>query len=208
MSKKLNILDSKGGTAGEFALDDKYIELEKGSQAVHDVIIAYLAGIRSGSACTKNRSEVRGGGAKPWRQKGTGRARAGSSRSPIWKGGGVSFGPKPRSYAKKINKKVRKLALKRAFNERLNENAVTVLDSLQLADCKTKNFMSVLNALKIEKSTLMLVRDYDENILRATANLPDFMLVKAETANVYQLIRFNNVIFTKDGLEAFLRRIE
>ena len=208
MSKKLNILDSKGGTAGEFALDDKYIELEKGSQAVHDVIIAYLAGIRSGSACTKNRSEVRGGGAKPWRQKGTGRARAGSSRSPIWKGGGVSFGPKPRSYAKKINKKVRKLALKRAFNERINENAVIVLDSLQMADGKTKSFKSVLNALKIENSTLMLIRDYDENILRATANLPDLMLVKAETANVYQLLRFNNVIFTKDGLEAFLRRIE
>jgi len=208
MSKKLNILDSKGGTAGEFALDDKYIELEKGSQAVHDVVIAYLAGERSGSACTKNRAEVRGGGAKPWRQKGTGRARAGSSRSPIWKGGGVSFGPKPRSYAKKINKKVRKLALKRAFNERINENAVIVLDGIQLADSKTKSFKSVLNSLKVQNSVLMLVRDYDENVLRATANLPDFMLVKAETANVYQLLRFNNVIFTKDGLEAFLRRIE
>lgn len=207
MSKNIKVLDIKGSSVGEFTLDDKYIETEKGEQAVHDVIIAYLAGIRSGSASTKTRSEVRGGGAKPWRQKGTGRARAGSIRSPIFKGGGVAFGPKPRSYAKKMNKKVRTLALRRAFTECINENKVSVIDNIQLSDRKTKNVVSILKNLNICTTVLLVVKDYDENLLCATGNLPGLLLMKAASVNVYQLLQLDNLIFTKDALEDFKSRL-
>ena len=119
MSNTLDILDCKGARVGEYVIPEGVIELEKGEQAVHDAVVAYLAGLRAGTACTKTRGEVSGGGAKPFRQKGTGRARSGSSRSPVWVGGGTIFGPRPRSFAKKVNKKVLQLALKRALSERI-----------------------------------------------------------------------------------------
>ena len=144
---KLNVLNMQAAGAGEYTLEDNLLELEKGTQAVHDTVIAFLAGERAGTASTKTRSEVRGGGAKPYRQKGTGRARAGTKSSPIWTGGGVTFGPKPRDYDKKINKKVKKLALKRAFSELVKAEAVTVLDELALPDHKTKTSRSCSPAL-------------------------------------------------------------
>ena len=131
MSAKIDILDTNGNVTGSYELKDEYIELEKGAQAVHDVVTAYLAGIRAGTASTKTRSEVSGGGAKPFKQKGTGRARAGSNRSPIWRHGGIIFGPKPRSFAKKVNKKVKKLALKRSFSERVKENSVFIVEKFE-----------------------------------------------------------------------------
>jgi large subunit ribosomal protein L4 len=207
MSKELKIFDMTGASVGEYALEDNCLEFEKGSQAVHDCVVAILAGERAGTASTKTRSDVRGGGQKPFRQKGLGRARAGSTRSPIWRGGGVIFGPKPRSFAKKVNKKVRKLALKRSFTERINEEAVMVLDKFELQDHKTKNAQKVLDALKIEKSVMLVVDEYNENILRATANLPECIMIKASSLNVYQMLRFNKVIFTKAALDAFVQRI-
>ncbi len=206
MSKTLDILDMKGASVGEFLIEDKYIELEKGAQAVKDCVVAYLAGLRAGTACTKTKAEVRGGGAKPFKQKGTGRARSGSSRNPIWRGGGIIFGPKPRGYAKKVNKKVNKLALKRSFSEAVDY--VTVVDSIVMPDHKTKNAQALLDNLKItSKKALLIVDAIDENVVKATANIANLTVMKASSVNVYQLVNFKQIIVEKVALENFLNRI-
>jgi large subunit ribosomal protein L4 len=207
MSKIIKIVNCAGEAKGDFKVSDAAIELEKGQQAVHDVVVAYRAGLRAGTACTKTRAEVRGGNSKPYRQKGTGRARAGRASSPIWRGGGIIFGPKPRSYAKHVNKKVRKLALKRAFSERVEESAVTILDELVLKDHKTKSFVEILNNLSIDGKILIVVQDYDENTLRATGNIEKLLLIKAASLNVYQLLHYKHVIFTSGAIEEFVTKI-
>ena len=156
MSNTLDILDCKGARVGEYVIPEGVIELEKGEQAVHDTVVAYLAGQRAGTACTKTRGEVSGGGAKPFRQKGMGRARAGSSRSPVWVGGGTIFGPRPRSFAKKVNKKVLQLALKRALSERIVEGDLVLLDKFELADHKTRNAFAILKNLNVANETVMI----------------------------------------------------
>jgi large subunit ribosomal protein L4 len=206
MSKDIKIYDINGAVVGDYTLDDKYIELEKGEQAVHDVVVAFQASLRAGTACTKNRSKVRGGGAKPFRQKGTGRARSGSIRNPIWRGGGTIFGPQPRSFAKKINKKVRSLAIKRAFSERVNEEAVILLNELALADHKTKNAKTILNNLNVDRKALIIVNEYDDNALKAFANLQEALLIKASSVNVYQMLNYNKVIVAQDAIETLLER--
>ena len=206
MSQTINVYDAKGSTVGEYVLEDKFIELEKGAQAVHDTVIAYQAGLRAGTACTKTKAEVRGGGAKPFKQKGTGRARTGSIRNPIWTGGGTIHGPKPRSFAKKINKKVRSLAIKRAFSERVNEESVMVLNELALSDGKTKNAKAILESLKCDRKALILVKEYDENSLRAFGNIPNALLIKAASVNVYQMLDFNKVIVVQDALDELVQR--
>ena len=176
MSNTLDILDCKGTRVGEYVIPEGVIELEKGEQAVHDTVTAYLAGQRAGTACTKTRGEVSGGGAKPFRQKGLGRARAGSSRSPVWVGGGTIFGPRPRSFAKKVNKKVIVLALKRAFSERIVEGDVVVLDKFELADHKTRNAVAILKNLKVADDTVMVsLPELDETAICATGNIPKSM---------------------------------
>ncbi|MCQ2377647.1 MAG: 50S ribosomal protein L4 [Victivallaceae bacterium] len=208
MSKTLDIFDCTGARVGEYALPDNAIELEKGTQAVHDAVVAYLAGQRAGTACTKTRAEVSGGGAKPFRQKGRGAARAGSSRNPVWTGGGVAFGPKPRSFAKKLNKKVLVLALKRALSERIEEGNVIVLDKFALADHKTKSAVAVLKALKVaDESVLLSVPELDEATVCATGNIANLVLRTALTVNTYELMRFNKLVFTKDALDAFIGRL-
>jgi large subunit ribosomal protein L4 len=204
MTKKLDILDMNGATVGEYTVEDKYIELERGAQAVHDTVIAIQAAERAGTAHTKTRAEVRGGGAKPFRQKGLGRARSGSIRNPIWTGGGTIFGPRTKSYAKKINKKVRKLALKRAFSERLEEGSVILLDNFELKDPKTKTARAVLDSVKADRNVLILVNEYSDNVLKATANITESLLLKAASVNVYQMLRFKQIVITKAGLEYFL----
>jgi large subunit ribosomal protein L4 len=206
MSKDIKIYDINGAVVGDYTLDDKYIELEKGEQAVHDVVVAFQASLRAGTACTKNRSKVRGGGAKPFRQNGTGRARSGSIRNPIWRGGGTIFGPQPRSFAKKINKKVRSLAIKRAFSERVNEEAVILLNELALADHKTKNAKTILNNLNVDRKALIIVNEYDDNALKAFANLQEALLIKASSVNVYQMLNYNKVIVAQDAIETLLER--
>lgn len=208
MPKKLDILDCKGAVVGEYSLDDNLLEMEKGAQAVHDVVVAFLAEQRAGTASTKNRGEVRGGGAKPWRQKGLGRARVGSSRNPVWTGGGCAFGPKPRSYSKKVNKKVRTLALKRAFSERLEDGRISMLDAFAIADHKTRSAKAVFAALNAaEVNTMLVVKDYEENIDLATRNLENVLTIKAASVNVYQLLYFDKVIFTKDAMDEFVQRL-
>ena len=208
MSKKLKITDCAGADKGEFTIPTECVELEKGEQAVHDVVVAFLAGNRAGTASTKTRAEVKGGNAKPFRQKGLGRARAGAKSSPIWTGGGIIFGPKPRSYGKHINKKVRTLALKRAFSEKVEEKAVRILDQLVLEDHKTKTFIKLMKTIDAVGKTLLVVEDYDENLLKATGNVGSVMVIKAASLNVYQLLHHTNVIFTKEAMDRFVGRLK
>ena len=175
---------------------------------MHDAVVAFLAGTRAGTACTKTRGLVRGGGAKPWRQKGRGGARAGSGRSPVWVGGGTIFGPQPRSFAKKLNKKVLVLALKRALSERIAEGDVIVLDKFAIADHKTRSAYAVLKNLNIQNETILLsVNEYDEATVCATGNIPNLVLHRAAAVNVYELLRFKKVVFSKDALDAFISRL-
>ena len=208
MQNTLDILDCTGARVGEYTIPEGVIEMEKGTQAVHDAVVAYLAGTRAGTACTKTRGLVRGGGAKPWRQKGRGGARAGSNRSPVWVGGGTIFGPQPRSFAKKVNKKVLVLALKRALSERIAEGDVVVLDKFAIADHKTRSAYAVLKNLKIQNDTIMLtVSEYDEATVCATGNIPNLVLRRSGTVNVYELLRFKKLVFSKDALDAFIGRL-
>ena len=207
MSKILQIVDSKTAVVGEYTLPENCFELERGSQAVHECVVGFLAEQRAGTACTKTRGNVRGGGAKPFRQKGLGRARSGSIRNPIWTGGGVIFGPNRSSYAKTINKKVRKLALKRAFSERVEEASVIVLDKVEFADGKTKSAKALLKDLQIAKNALIVVPEYTESIISATGNLDNAVLRSAASVSVYELLRFSKVIFTKDSLDIIIKRM-
>jgi len=154
---KLSIKDSKGNAAGELDVRFELIADGRGTQAVHDTVVAYNAAQRSGTACTKTMGDVAGTGKKPWRQKGTGRARAGSFASPLWRGGGVVFVPKPRDFSKKVNKKVKNLALRKALSERLKSGDVVLISDLKLAAAKTKDFVSVLQALGLDGNTNLVV---------------------------------------------------
>jgi len=208
MSKVIDILNMKGEKVGDYTIDDSFIELEKGAQAVHDAVVGFLAETRAGTASTKTRAEVSGTGKKPFKQKGGGRARAGSTRNPVWRHGGVAFGPKPRDFSIKLNAKVRKLALKRSFSDSLNENAIVVVDSLNLPDGKTKNFAAVIKALKLENAKLLVaVPDYEENLLRASGNMCSVFTLKADSVNTYHILDSDKILFTKDALDAFIKRL-
>src|SRR5271166_6140946 len=165
---KLTIKDTKGNNQGELEVKFPLIEDGKGTQAVHDTVVAYQAAQRMGTACTKNVGEVAGTNKKPWRQKGTGRARAGSFQSPLWRGGGVVFGPKPRDFTKKISRSTRQLALRKALSERLKAGDVLVVNELKLTSPKTKEFLSVLDALNLQGTTLVVSHGVDKNLLLAS----------------------------------------
>src|SRR5215467_13757942 len=155
---KLSIKDSKGHDQGEVEIKFPLLEGGKGTQAVHDVVVAYQAAQRMGTACTKTMGEVAGSGKKPWRQKGTGRARAGSFASPLWRGGGVVFGPKPRDFAKKVGRKTKQLALRKALSERLRAGDVVLVNDLKLDSPKTKDFVGVLSALELKGTALIVAQ--------------------------------------------------
>ena len=209
MSYTLDILNCTGEVVGKYDIPEGVIDLENGKQAVHDAVVAFLAGNRAGTACTKTRGLVRGGGAKPWRQKGRGGARAGSSRSPVWVGGGTIFGPQPRSFAKKVNKKVLALALKRAISERIAEGSVVVIDAFNLADHKTKSAVAVFKNINVynENTFLLTVPEFDEAAVCATGNIQHMVMRRAACVNVYELLRFNKLVFTREALEQFITRL-
>src|SRR5256714_8198275 len=167
---KLTIKDIAGKDHGELEVKFSLIEDGKGTQAVHDAVVAYLANQRRGTACTKTMGEVAGTGKKPWRQKGTGRARAGSFQSPLWRGGGVVFGPKPRDFGRKISKATKQLALRKALSERLKSGDVIVVDDLKLNSPKTREFAGVLGALGMEGSALVISPGQDKNLALASRN--------------------------------------
>ena len=203
----LAIKNSSGAAAGECELSDAWLEREKGEQAVHDTVVAYLAAQRQGSACTKTRGNVRGGGAKPYRQKGTGHARAGSNRSPIWRGGGTIFGPVPRDYDKKVNKKVRTLALRRAFAERVDAGDIIVVDHIELAAPKTKELIQVLKAVEAGDNVLVIDAKVSNELQLSGRNLAKSEVTSAMNVNVYQLLLHRKVVVTGAGLEALGARL-
>src|SRR5438045_8725416 len=169
---KISIKDIKGKNQGELEVKFPLIEDSSGTQAVHDTVVAYRAAQRMGTACTKNVGEVAGTNTKPWRQKGTGRARAGSFQSPLWRGGGVVFGPKPRDFGRKISKSTKQLALRKALSERLRSGDVVVVDDFKLDSPKTKELVGVLSALQVEGTTLVVASGQDKNLALASRNVP------------------------------------
>lgn len=204
---KLPILDNKGNSQGEVEVGFELIENGRGTQAVHDAVVAYNAAQRSGTACAKTVGEVSGTNKKPWRQKGTGRARAGSTQSPLWPGGGVVFGPRPRDFRKKINKKVRSLALRKALSERLKAGDVLVVDDFKLATHKTKEFLGLLGTLNLTGGTVLLVSPEDKNLALASRNVPNVELTSGEKLNTYDTLLCDKLVFTKAALEKVALRL-
>lgn len=204
---KISIKNSAGKDQGELEVKFALIEDGKGTQAVHDAVTAYRAAQRSGTACTKNVGEVSGTNKKPWRQKGTGRARAGSFQSPLWVGGGVVFGPKPRDFSKKISKKTRALALRKALSERLKAGDVVVVDDLKLSSPKTKDFVKVINALELKGTTLVVSNGDDKNLTLASRNMENVALATSDSLNTYDVLRPDKLVFTKSAFEKVEARL-
>lgn len=204
---KLPVKNTQGKDAGELEVKFAMVEDGRGTQAVHDVVVAYNAAQRMGTACTKNAGEVAGTNKKPWRQKGTGRARAGSFQSPLWRGGGVVFGPRPRDFAKKVNSTTRQLALRKALTERLKAGDIMVIDDLKLGTAKTKDFVGVLSALKITGTALIVAQAHDKNLELASRNVADVEVTTGDELNTYQLLRPSKVVFTRGGYEAVEKRL-
>jgi large subunit ribosomal protein L4 len=204
---KLTIKDTKGNNQGELEVNFPLVEDGKGTQAVHDVVVAYQAAQRMGTACTKNVGEVAGTNKKPWRQKGTGRARAGSFQSPLWRGGGVVFGPKPRDFRKKVSRQTRQLALRKALSERLRAGDVVLIDDLKLGSGKTKEFVGLLSALELKGTALIVSQGTDKNLTLASRNVPKVALTTSESLNTYDVLRPDKLVFTRGAFEQVQTRL-
>lgn len=204
---KLSIIDLKGKTTGEHEIKFEVIANGIGTQAVHDAVTAQRAALRPGTACTKTVGEVAGSNKKPWRQKGTGRARAGSLRSPLWRGGGVVFGPKPRDFTKKINVKTRKLAFRKALSERLKAGDILIVDSLTVAARKTKEVVALLKGLNLDGTVTLVSESYDTNLLAASRNIPYVDLITADLLNTYDLLKNDKIVFSKGAFEKIEQRL-
>ena len=197
----VSVYNIEGNEVGTLELNDSVFGVEVNEHLVHLAVVAQLANKRQGTQKAKTRSEVSGGGRKPWRQKGTGHARQGSTRSPQWTGGGVVFAPTPRDYTIKLNKKERKLALKSALTSRVNENKFIVVDELKFDEIKTKKFQNVLNNLKVSKA-LVVVGDDSTNAVKSARNIPAVKTAFVNTINVYDILKYNTVVATKTAVAA------
>ena len=193
------IYNMEGNEVGSLELNDAVFGVEINEHLVHMAVVQQLANNRQGTQKAKTRSEVRGGGKKPWRQKGTGHARQGSIRAPQWKGGGVVFAPKPRDYSFKLNKKEKRAALKSALTSRVNESKFIVVDDLKLDGIKTKRFQEVLNNLKVNKA-LVILNDNDENVVMSARNIPAVKTALTNTINVYDIMKYDTVVLTKEAV--------
>ena len=198
---KVALYNQNGSTAGDIELNDSVFGIEPNESVVFDAILMQRASLRQGTHKVKNRSEVRGGGRKPWRQKGTGRARQGSIRSPQWRGGGIVFGPTPRSYAYKLPKKVRRLAIKSALSSKVNDNNLIVLEDLNLDAVKTKEMAAILKGLSIEKKALIVTTDANETVELSARNLPGVTVVEANGINVLDVVGHEKLVMTKAAVE-------
>ena len=205
---KLPVKDTQGNQQGELEVKFDLVENGKGTQAVHDTVTAYRAAQRMGTACTKNVGEVSGSNKKPWRQKGTGRARAGSNQSPLWPGGGVVFGPRPRDFSKKVNDKTRQLALRKALSERLKAGDVVVLDNFKLDSPKTRGFLAVLAKFDLKGSALLVDAVIDKNVRLASRNLAKVEVTTADELNTYQVLRPAHLLFTRGAFEKLESRLK
>ena len=202
----LKVIDQKGKDAGEVTLNDDVFGIKPNESVVFDAIIRQRAGRRQGTSKVKNRSAVRGGGKKPWKQKGTGRARQGSIRSPQWRGGGVVFGPTPRSYAYSMPRKQRRLAIKSVLSQKLIDEDLVVLDQLTMSAPKTKEFKSILDGLKVEGKVLV-VSD-DKNVQFSARNLPNVKVITANGLNVEDVVNYDKLVLTKEAIEKIEKNVE
>ena len=194
----VSVYNMEGKEVGTVDLNDAVFGVEVNEHLVHMAVVQQLANNRQGTQKAKTRSEVSGGGRKPWRQKGTGHARQGSTRAPQWTGGGVVFAPTPRDYSFKINKKEKTAAIRSALSSRVNENKLIVLENLKMEEIKTKNFKAVLDNLKVSKA-LVVLNEKDDKVVLSARNIPDVQTALTNTINVYDILKYNTVIVTKDA---------
>ena len=191
---KIDVYDIKGKKVSDVELAESVFGIEPNEAIVHSVLVNYLANQRQGTQSTKTRAEVRGGGRKPWRQKGTGRARQGSIRAPQWIKGGIALGPKPRSYRYTVNKKERRLAIKSLLSSKVLENELTVVDKLELSEIKTKTMVKALADLKVEGKTLIVLPENNKNVLMSARNIEGVKTMVLNNINVFDLLKYNNLV--------------
>ena len=198
---KVDVYNMQGKKVSDVELSEAVFGIEPNENIVHSALVNYLANQRQGTQSTKTRAEVRGGGRKPWRQKGTGRARQGSIRAPHWIKGGIALGPKPRSYRYTVNKKEKRLAIRSVLSSKVLENKLTVVDKLELAEIKTKSMVNALNNLKLEGKTLVILPEKNLNVQASTRNIEGAKAILANTINVYDLLRYTNLVLTLDTVK-------
>ena len=194
------VFDMSGKEVGKVELSDAIFGVEVNEHLLHKAVTTQLANSRQGTQKAKTRSEVSGGGKKPWRQKGTGHARQGSTRAPQWKGGGVVFAPVPRDYSLKMNKKEKRIAMKSALTSRVSDQKLIVLDSLKLDEIKTKRFAEIMKNLGLDKA-LVVLNDLNTNVIRSAKNIPDVKTTQTNTLNVYDILKYQTVVLTRDSLQ-------
>ena len=197
---KINVVDMAGKVVSELELNENVFGIEPNKTAMHSVVVNYLANQRQGTQSTLTRTEVSGGGRKPWRQKGTGHARQGSIRAPQWTHGGVALGPKPRSYRYSLTKKTRKLAMKSALSTKVLDQNMIVLDSLQVEDYKTKTIVAMLKALNVEGKALLVTAAADQKVVKSAANIPGVKTAAVNTLNVYDILNYDKFIVSQDAV--------
>ena len=196
---KVSVYNIEGNKVGDMELNDAVFGVEVNEHLVHMAVVSQLANKRQGTQSAKTRSEVSGGGRKPWRQKGTGHARQGSTRAPQWTGGGIVFAPKPRDYSFKMNKKEKNLALKSVLTSKVAEDKLIVLDSISFDEIKTKKMVAVLNNLKADKA-LVVLNDNDKNVILSAKNIPDVKTALTNTINVYDILKYDTVVVSKEAV--------
>ena len=197
----IDVLDMQGKKVSTLELSETVFGKEVNEALIHSVIVNYLANQRQGTQSTKTRSEVSGGGRKPWRQKGTGRARHGSTRSPIWTKGGIALGPKPRSYKYKLNKKEKQNAIKMILSSKLAENKIIVLDKLEVSEIKTKSIVNVMNNLNVEGRTLLVLAERNENVIKSARNIEKMHISNTDVLNAYELLNNKQIVITVDAIK-------
>ena len=202
---EVSIFNIKGQSIGKMALDKDIFNGEVNEAILYQAIKMYEANLRQGTASTKTRAEVSGGGKKPWRQKGTGRARAGTIRSPLWRGGGIIFGPHPRDYSYSIPRNIRRSALISSLNDKLNNNELIVLEGIELTKPKTKEFAAILHNLQADEKPLVVLEDKDQAIIRAARNVPELLLRDYKSLNAYEVLKQHKLIFTQKALTALTK---
>jgi large subunit ribosomal protein L4 len=198
---KIDVYNIEGKKVSDVELKEEIFGIEPNEAIVHSVVVNYLANQRQGTKSTKTRAEVSGGGKKPWRQKGTGRARQGSIRAPHWVGGGVALGPRPRSFKYRVNKKERRLAIRSVLSSKVLENQLVVVDSLPLNEIKTKNMVNALTNLKVEGKTLIVIPEKNDNVQKSARNIEGVKTILVNTINAYDLLKYKNLVMTLDAVK-------
>lgn len=197
---KVTLFNMEGSNVGELELSERVFGIEPNESVVHEAVVQYQAGLRRGTHSTKKRGEVRGGGRKPWRQKGTGRARVGSSRSPIWRSGGITFGPKPRDYSYQLPKKKSNLAMRSVLSDKVLENNMCIVDVLNFEAPKTKDMLKVLSALKLDGKVLLVLPEADMTVMKSARNIEGVTPITVSELNVYDMLRHGALLVTKEAV--------